>query len=319
MFRDRVPNRFILSSILGFLLMPVAGWTEEKKCDVQEEKVMWPDGGHAVVCVKDGRKHGPVVHYGPFGNVIFEGEFRKDELDGPTKRYHANGKVHREGVYKDGKLHGLWKSYDDTGRLESKGTWLRDMPHGYWQERSKDDPKEIRRGYFRHGQRVGQWQTNKKKDSYRPPLWNFRLSLMEISPNEGDSDMRPLPQWMPEIFSWRESLAIHASVGFTTFRLREHRQSPNPPFYEETREKLDLFFYGLFAKWYFKSKWHVDLGFTFIDDNKDILRAPRYGIGYLLTTIRNRPIYVTFITGKTNKTDGGTKVHLTDLGFEMHF
>ncbi|WP_127589165.1 hypothetical protein [Paenibacillus koleovorans] len=55
--------------------------------------------------------------------VIYEGEFKKDNINGKGKLFHPTGDIKYEGQFKNGTFHGKGTLYNEDGSVKYKGKW----------------------------------------------------------------------------------------------------------------------------------------------------------------------------------------------------
>ena len=70
--------------------------------------------------VKDGKEHGPWVHYHKNGQLYSKGTFKDGKSDGPWVGYYPDGQLFWKGTFKDGKKDGPWVGYNKDGTVDEE-------------------------------------------------------------------------------------------------------------------------------------------------------------------------------------------------------
>ena len=73
--------------------------------------------------IKDGKRIGRWIGYGPNGRILSHTEYREGTLEGPTITFRNDGSVFYRGQHHADKKVGTWTFYDEAGRVARTTTF----------------------------------------------------------------------------------------------------------------------------------------------------------------------------------------------------
>ena len=113
---------------------------------------------------RNGKEHGPWVHYYDNGQLNYKVTYKDGKLDSPWVSYHDNGQLYLKGTYKDGKKDGPWVRYWENGQLSQKGTYKEGKRDGPWVRyfdmTHYGNGILFSKGSYKDGKRHGSWIYN---------------------------------------------------------------------------------------------------------------------------------------------------------------
>ncbi|MCE1198268.1 MAG: toxin-antitoxin system YwqK family antitoxin [Marinilabiliales bacterium] len=79
-----------------------------------------------------GKKEGKGLGFSDQGAVIWEKQWKNDQLDGKSSEYYPDGKTRNEIWFAAGKREGKAQFFDESGQLTTKGSYKDDLSDGEW-------------------------------------------------------------------------------------------------------------------------------------------------------------------------------------------
>ena len=101
---------------------------------------------------KDGKQHGPWVHYYESGQLWMKGTYKNGKEEGPWVSYKPDGKL---GAELDETTSGAWVGYHGNGQLWMKGTYKNGKREGAWIDYYRDGTvNENWTGTYKNGDKI---------------------------------------------------------------------------------------------------------------------------------------------------------------------
>jgi len=85
-----------------------------------------------------GKKEGKSTGFDQYGKVLWEREWKKDQLDGKSIEYYPTGLKRNEISFVEGIKNGVAQFYDQDGNLSMQGFYKDDLSDGDWKVFEKD-------------------------------------------------------------------------------------------------------------------------------------------------------------------------------------
>jgi antitoxin component YwqK of YwqJK toxin-antitoxin module len=104
----------------------------------------------AAVAVVEGRSHGPLTIYYPWGGIWKTYEYREGVLDGPFQVFAADGSLMERGTFRQGVLDGPYEVFFPGGRPRRRMTFRNGLAEGAYQE-WRADGHLVREGAYLRG------------------------------------------------------------------------------------------------------------------------------------------------------------------------